>query len=167
MSRRIAIAALVTVWICVGATPVQATIAFVGTFQDWDVRTENTSGGRICAARALHPDLTDGDIFWSFNTALADGQPVGYLAFDPRFLPSGGSITVTIDDEESFVLSQAADGYVYAAQADENALFALMRQGLVMVAQINPFGSSGRTIPVSLLGFTRATDAAQAACSDG
>lgn len=166
MPRRFAIAALVTVWFCAGATSVQATVAFVGTFQDWDVRTSQTPDGRICAARALHPELGSGDIFWSFNTALSDTQPSGFLAMDPRFLPMGGTITVTIDDENSFSLIQAADGYVYSALGDDDDLLALMRQGLIMIVQIAPADHAAWSIPVSLLGFTRATDAAQAACAN-
>ena len=84
---------------------------------------------------------------------------------DPRFLPTGGTITVTIDGERSFSLAPAADGYAYSDPADDEALLTLMRDGLVMTVQIAGTGAPIRRIEVSLLGFTRATDAVRAACA--
>ena len=164
MGLRIAIVALVTVWVCAGARPTHATVTFVGTYQDWDVRAEERQNGTICAARSLHPELTSGDIFWAFNTAIVDDQPNGYLALDPRFLPTGGSVTITIDDEARFSLVQGADGYIYAALEDDSEIFSLMRNGLEMIVRISPRDQSTWELPVSLLGFTRASDAALAAC---
>ena len=165
VTRHISMAALVTVWMFVEVASAQASVAFIGTFQAWDVRVADTEDGRICAARALHPGLDQGEIFWAFNTALADSQPDGYLATDPRFLPTGGTIDVIVDDKIRVTLTPAEDGYAYATPAEDSALFPLMRAGLVMVVQVMPDGGPRQTIDVSLLGFTRATDAALAACS--
>ncbi|MEM7446154.1 MAG: hypothetical protein AAF414_22735 [Pseudomonadota bacterium] len=164
MRFRIAIIALVTVWVCSGTTPARASIAFIGTFGDWDVRTEDQAVGQICAARALHPELGLGDIFWAFNTASSASDPSGYLALDPRFLPNGGTASITIDGEVSFDLSQAADGYIYASPANDLEIFSLMRSGLDMLVEVSPNGEAVWNLEVSLLGFTRATDAARVAC---
>jgi len=165
MTRRIGLAALVFVWVCVGPARAQDAVVFVGTFQDWDVRTTQTPDGRICAARALHPEIGIGDILWAFNTARADNQPVGYLALDPRLLRAGDVIRVSIDDEQSFSLRPAADGYAYSEPADDISLYDLMREGLSMTVQIVAVDGSKRDIVVSLLGFTRATDAVRDACA--
>ena len=164
MTRRVTLAILVTAWFCVGSARAQDGVEFVGTFGSWDVRTAQTPNGQICAARALHPEIRFGDIFWAYNTALADSQPVGYLAIDPRLLSSGGDARATIDGEASFALSRAADGYAYSQPDDDERLFTLMREGLVMVVRLGGNGAEDE-IDVSLLGFTLATNAALAACN--
>ncbi|MEO1226319.1 MAG: hypothetical protein AAFX92_19030 [Pseudomonadota bacterium] len=161
MTRRVTLAILVTAWFCVGGARAQDGVEFVGTFGSWDVRTAQTPDGQICAARALHPEIRYGDILWAYNTARADSQPVGYLAIDPRLLSSSDGARATVDGEASFSLSQAADGYAYSEPDDDERLFTLMREGLVMVVRL---GGAGDEIEVSLLGFTLATNAALAAC---
>lgn len=163
MTRRVTLIVLVTAWFCIGNARAQDGVEFVGTFGSWDVRTAQTPDGQICAARALHPEIRFGEIFWAYNTALADGQPVGYLAIDPRLLSSSDRVQVTIDGEAGFSLSRAEDGYAYSQPEDDERLFTLMRQGLAMVVQF-PGDGADSAIDVSLIGFTRATDAALTVC---
>lgn len=139
---------------------------YLATYQNWEARRLVAEEGAapLCVARALHPAILDGDIFWVFNPAVADRLPGGYLAVDWRlfFRAEGGAAAV--DDTPAFVLRRGSDSAGYNRPEDADALIAAMRRGVEMRVRIDGADGQGREIAVSLLGFTRASEAAGRAC---
>lgn len=139
---------------------------YVATYQDWEVRrlAAEAGGAPLCAARALHPAVLEGEIFWVFNPDRADSLPHGYFTVDWRlfFRAEGGRIAIA--DGPDFALRQGRDRVGYNHPEEAGALLAALRAGLDMVVTIDGPDVVQRDLPVSLRGFTRATDAARRAC---
>ncbi|MEQ9812331.1 MAG: hypothetical protein RLO50_06090 [Azospirillaceae bacterium] len=138
---------------------------YIGTYGAWDVRATGPGGDRLCILRAIHDDIGQGDVFWTFAPDRADLFPHGYLAIDPRFLPLGGQVVVVVDDRDGpWPLAQAADGFAYSSAADSPAINEAFRRGLLAQFGISPSREPFDLVEISLLGFTAAAETARRAC---
>ena len=162
---RRALAATLLTLCCLGPSQMHADDSFLSIHANWEARVfAGATDRRRCAARALHPAISDGEIFWVFNTAHSERLPGGYLAVDRRLVGEGLGGRAVIDGAESFALRTAGDGVAYNRAADAAQLFEAMRRGLDLEVILDRGGGDRRVLVVSLRGFTRASAAARAAC---
>ena len=138
---------------------------YLGIFGSWEARVfQSEDEAQQCAARALHPALVDGDVLWIFNTASRDTLSDGYLAVDRRLGAGAGSAHIEIDDGQRYRLLRGHDLHFYNAARDGPAILSAMRRRLTLVLVLDAEGPQPISIPVSLIGFTRASTAARLAC---
>jgi len=161
------IVAAVLLAVGLAVAPARAEGEYVGTYRNWETRVyaaEGQTSGRRCAARAFHPAITEGEVFWVVNTARLDDRPLGYLAVDPRLMIDAAAARVRIDDGPIYLLDAAPDGWGYNRRDDAEVLFAGMREGLEMTVEVDRGDAPVRRLTLSLLGFTLASRAARQAC---
>lgn len=140
---------------------------YVGTFENWEVRVygaDSAEAPRRCAARAFHPAITEGEVFWVVNTGRLDARPLGYLAVDPRLMLDMAAARVSVDGGPERSLTVGPDGWGYNRQGAAAPLFEAMREGVEMTLVLEPESGEGRRLTVSLLGFTRASRVGREAC---
>ena len=160
-----ALAATLLTLCCLAQSRTRADDSFLSIHADWEARAFAAASERPrCAARALHPAMTDGEIFWVFNTEHRETLPHGYLSIDRRLVEEADGAQAVIDGEARFSLRFAEDRVAYSRPADAARLFEAMRRGLDMEVVIDRRDGQSRALALSLRGFTRASDAARAAC---
>ncbi len=139
--------------------------SYLGIFGNWEARVfQSEDDGRQCAARALHAALVDGDVLWVFNTASQSTLHDGYLAVDRRLGAGASSAHIEIDDGRHFPLLRGHDLHFYNAAADGPEILSAMQRRLALSLVLDMEGGQAVSIPVSLIGFTRASDTARLAC---
>ena len=143
--------------------------SYVGSYGNWEGHIYPISEDETrCAVRSVHPAIVEGEIHWVFNTLHADRLPDGFLAVDPRLLGRAASVSVVIDGRARFVLKRGRDGTGYSRDGDAAALLAAMRRGLAMQILVDDRdgdqAGDRRVLDVSLIGFTRGSDAVGAYC---
>ena len=139
--------------------------SYIGSYSDWEGHVYRIDASETrCALRAVHPAILDAEIYWVFNTRHADRLPHGFLAVDRRVADGARELVVVVDDRHRFTLRIGADGYGYSQDADAERLIAAMRRGIAMEITILRRTSAPQVLPVSLLGFTRGSNAARWAC---
>ena len=142
--------------------------SYIGSYSDWEAHVYRIDAGETrCALRALHPAILEAEIYWVFNTRHAERLPDGFLAVDRRVADGASQLAVIVDGEHRFALRLGADGHGYSLGSDAPRLMAALRRGLAMDVIIERRTSGRQVLPVSLLGFTRGTDAARKACYPG
>lgn len=143
-----------------------AEIGYLGLYGSWEAReyADPDDGTRQCAARAIHPQLVDGDVLWVFNTGARDRQPRGYLAVDRRLAGDAAAAWIDTDADDRFDLVRGNDLHLYNSPGDADALFAALVRGYAARVVLERTDGRRTEIPVSLIGFTRATDVLRAAC---
>lgn len=140
-------------------------VVLVGTYGDWDVRTYDMGNGeRRCAARAIHPQLIQGNLFWIFNTGNRDKLPEGYLSIDSGLLGNGARWELEIDGGDSYPLAPSIDGNAYNLPEETTALLAELRAHWRMTLVVSASDGTRQEVPVSLAGFSRAVDTARREC---
>ena len=138
---------------------------FLAFHSFWEARRfAAESGGSRCAVRAIHPAITQGEIFWIFNTDHRETLPHGYLSLDPRLGHRSAAGHAIIDGTERYLLKIGDDHSIYSRAEDAESLLAAMREGMQMSVILTPEQGERRELPLSLAGFTRASNAARAAC---
>lgn len=145
----------------------QDTGSYIGSFGNWEGHLYRIDVGETrCAIRALHPAILDAEIYWIFNTRLLDRLPDGFLAIDRRIADGAAEIAVIVDGEDRFALRIGDDGYGYSLRTDAVRLIAAMRRGIEMEVIVSRRTTGRQVLPVSLLGFTRGSNAARRACAN-
>lgn len=140
--------------------------SYIGSYLNWEGHVYRIDDSETrCAVRALHPAILDAEIYWIFNTRLRDRIPDGVLAVDRRIADGAAEIAVVVDGDQRFMLTIGDDGYGYSQGADADRLIRAMRRGIDMSVIVTRRTTGQQVLPVSLLGFTRGSDAARAACS--
>ena len=166
--RRSSIAAMVFVTLFVAGTLGHAQIGddtYLAFHSFWEARRYATEDGETrCAVRAIHPAITEGEIFWIFNTAHRNALPHGFLSLDPRFGLQHTAGHAIIDGADRFVLRIGGDHSIYNRAEDAESLLAAMRNGMEMSLILIREQGGRRELPLSLAGFTRASNAARTAC---
>ena len=138
---------------------------YLGIFGSWEARVfRSDDGSQQCAARALHTGLIQGDILWVFNTASRVTAAEGFLAVDRRLAAEARSASVEFDDGRRFELDRGNDLHFYNASANGAEILDAMERLLAMVLVLDRGTPEPAMIPVSLIGFTRASSAARLAC---
>ncbi len=161
----IAVIALLATTVPAGAPRAQDAGRYVGNYGSWEARAYTVDGSETrCAIRALHPAILEGEVFWIFNTRHAKALPDGYLAVDRRLAASAASVALVVDGEKSFELRTAEDGFAYNLAADAAELMRWLRRGIEMDVVLADNTGGRLVLPVSLIGFTRGSDAARAIC---
>ena len=135
-------------------------IAQTDNGQAWVSRQFQAPGGEtLCSAMLVDPTnaTLNTAVHWVFNDARRDALPTGYLSVHPD--AGVADTTIVVDGVRRFALAPGPDGFVYMDPADAAGLWAALRGGLA--AEIaGPAGG----LPISLIGFTAATNQARAAC---
>ena len=164
--RRFAIGlALILPLIAVASRGVAEDTDYLGIFGNWEARVfRSDDNAQQCAARALHQALVDGDVLWIFNTASRDTLGDGYLAVDRRLGAGARSAHIEIDDGRRFRLLRGHDLHFYNDEDDGPEILSAMRRRLALSLVLDAEGPQAVYIPVSLIGFTRASAAARLAC---
>ena len=138
---------------------------FLAVAQDWEARrlpdTDPASGR--CAARAYHPRLGAGEVMWIFDPAVMDAYPKGYLVVDRRLTTADAPVSAILENGRAIRLPFGHDLHAYSPSDDSPGLFESMRRDLVLTLVTGP-AADGQPMAISLLGFSRATDVAAAAC---
>lgn len=138
----------------------------LGAAGAWEARTaEVPEQGRRCLLWAIDPVIADGDVFWIFDPAHGEHLPDGFLVVDRRLAMGAAAVTLSVDQDSAVALQLADDLHFYSPTAESGALYRELRRGLL--AEITFVGDSAtadRTIRLSLVGFTRTSDMARAAC---
>ncbi len=144
----------------------QADDGFLGVSQDWEARrlSDDATAAPRCAARAYHPQLDAGEVLWVFDPGRTDPYPQGYLAVDRRLMAADATVTVILEDGRTLDLLRGHDRHAYSRPGDSPSLFESMRADLVLTLAIGAPSADGQRLSISLLGFSRATDMAKAAC---
>ena len=159
--------AILTLLVMLAAVPAaaQGGTSYIGSYSDWEGHVYRIDGAETrCALRAVHPAILEAEVYWIFNTRHRDRLPHGFLAVDSRVADGAHELEVVIDDLHRFPLRIGADGFGYSLDDDAARLIAAMRSGIAMEITIHRRTSADQTLPVSLLGFTRGSDAARRAC---
>ena len=139
--------------------------SYIGSYSDWEGHVYRIDGTETrCALRSVHPSILEAEIYWVFNTRHLDRLPHGFLAVDSRVADGAHRIEAVIDDLHRFSLRIGADGFAYSLDGDAARLIAAMRSGIAMKITIHRRTSASQILPISLLGFTRGSDAARRAC---
>ena len=140
--------------------------SYIGSYGNWEARVYRIDDSETrCAVRALHPAILDAEIYWVFNTRLVDRLPDGFLALDRRVADGAAEIVAVVDGKDRFTLRVGDDGHGYSLGADAARLIAAMRRGIDMEIVVSRRTTGLQILPVSLLGFTRGSDAARRACA--
>ena len=140
--------------------------SYAGSFGNWEAHIYRLEGGETrCALRALHPAILEAEVFWVFNTRHAARLPDGYLALDRRVADGAAGLAAVVDGGPAFALRIGEDGFGYNRDADAGRLIAAMRRGLSMAITVERRTAARQVLTVSLLGFTRGTDAMRRACA--
>ena len=139
--------------------------SYIGSYWNWEAHVYRLDGEETrCAVRALHPAILEAEIYWVFNTRHSQRLPDGFLAVDRRVADGASELAVVIDGGDRFALRVGSDGYGYSLDDDAARLLAAMRRGIEMDIVLRRRTTGERVIPVSLLGFTRGSNAARGAC---
>lgn len=147
------------------AAPAQDGGSYIGSFSNWEAHIYRIDEGETrCAVRSLHPAILDAEIYWIFNTRHFDRLPDGFLALDRRVADGAPDIAVVVDGEDRFALRVGEDGHGYSQGADAERLIDAMRRGIEMDVIVSRRTTGQQILPVSLLGFTRGSNAARRAC---
>ena len=138
---------------------------FLAVAQDWEARRlpDTDTGSGRCAARAYHPRLDAGEIMWVFDPGVMDAYPKGYLVVDRRLTTADASVSAILENGWSIRLPPGHDLHAYSPSGDSPGLFEAMRRDLTLTLVLGP-AAGGQPLAISLLGFSRATDVAAAAC---
>ncbi len=140
--------------------------SYIGSYSNWEAHIYRIDDAETrCAVRALHPAILDAEIYWVFNTRLFGQLPDGYLALDRRVADGAAKITAVVDSDREFELRVGDDGHGYSRAADAARLIDAMRRGITMEIVVSRRTTGQQILPVSLLGFTRGTNAARRACA--
>lgn len=163
--KMIAILAMVAGLIAAPPARAQDSGSYIGTYSDWEGHVYRIDGSETrCALRAVHPAILEAEIYWVFNTRLADQLPLGFLAVDRRVADGARELEAVIDGSERFALKIGSDGYGYSRDADAPRLLAAMRRGIAMEIIVRRRTAAPQVLPISLIGFTRGSNAARHAC---
>jgi hypothetical protein len=147
-------------------TPVQDGNSYIGSFTNWEAHIYRIDNQETrCAVRALHPAILDAEIYWVFNTRHFDRLPDGFLALDRRVADGAFEIAVVVDGKDRFALRVGDDGHGYSQGVDAERLIGAMRRGIAMEVVVTRRTTGQQILPVSLLGFTRGSNAARRACA--
>lgn len=139
--------------------------SYLGSYGDWEAHVYRIDPAEVrCALRALHPAIIEAEIYWIFNTRNADRLPDGFLAVDRRIADGASDLAVVVDGRDRFALKIGDDGHGYSLASDAGSLIAAMRRGLTMDVIVTRRTAGRRVLTVSLIGFTRGSEAARAAC---
>ncbi len=142
--------------------------SYIGSYSDWEGHVYRIDASETrCALRAVHPAILDAEVYWVFNTRHADRLPHGFLAVDRRVADGARELVAVVDDRQSFTLRIGADGYGYSQDGDAERLIAAMRRGIAMEITILRRTSAPQVLGISLLGFTRGSNATRQACDPG
>lgn len=171
-AKRVMLGLVAVVGLIATAAPAAAqsgSPGYVGSFGNWEGHIYPISEDETrCAVRSVHPAIVEGEIHWVFNTRHADRLPDGFLAVDPRLLGDAADVSVVVDDRARFALKRGRDGTGYSRDGDAAALLAAMRRGLEMQILIDARdgdrAGERRVLMVSLIGFSRGSDAVGAYC---
>lgn len=161
--------AILTMLVTLAATPAaaQGATSYIGSYSDWEGHVYRIDAAETrCALRSVHPAILDAEIYWVFNTRHRDRLPHGFLAVDNRVADGASELEVVIDGLHRFTLRIGADGFGYSRDDDAARLIAAMRSGIAMEITIRRRTEAPQILPISLLGFTRGSDAARRACSN-
>ncbi len=140
--------------------------SYIGSYSDWEGHVYRIDAVETrCALRAVHPSILEAEIYWVFNTRHADRLPNGFLAIDRRVADGARTLDAVIDGGERFELRVGDDGYGYSRDADAARLFAAMRRGIAMEVTIRRRTAAPQVFPISLIGFTRGSNATRRACA--
>ncbi|NNG04685.1 MAG: hypothetical protein HKM95_11360 [Inquilinus sp.] len=140
--------------------------SYIGSYGNWEAHVYPIAEDETrCAVRSLHPAIIEGEVHWVFNTRYADRLPDGFLAVEPRLMRQAVEAAVLIDDRARFALKRGQDGTGYSRDEDTATLLAAMRQGIEMDLLLIDDAGGRRLLPISLIGFRRASDAARSYCS--
>lgn len=162
------IAVLTLLAATVSSNPIRAQTAgsYIGSYSNWETHVYRIDDVETrCAVRALHPAILEAEIYWVFNTGLLDRLPDGFLAVDRRIADGAAELVVVVGGEDRFALRVGDDGHGYSHGADAARLIRAMRRGIEMTVVVTRRTTGQQVLPVSLLGFTRGSDAARAACA--
>lgn len=164
LSCRLAVAVVLLVSVSQAAAQTGSP-SYIGSFGLWEGHVYPISEDETrCAVRSLHSAIVEGEIHWVFNTRYADRLPDGFFAVDPRLMRDAAEASVVIDNRARFALKRGRDGTGYSRDEDAAALLAAMRRGIEMELLLIDAAGARRTLPVSLIGFRRGSDAARAYC---
>ena len=162
----VAMIALLTIALLTTPARAQQTSSYLGSYGNWEAHIYRIDELETrCAVRALHPAILDAEIYWVFNTRLVDRLPDGFLALDRRVADGAAEIVAVVDGKDRFPLRVGEDGHGYSLGADAARLIAAMRRGIDMEIVVSRRTTGQQTLPVSLLGFTRGSNAARRACA--
>lgn len=164
---RAAMLVLLAAWAAAGPSWAQGG-SYIGSYSDWEGHVYRIDATETrCALRAVHPAILEAEIYWVFNTRHAERLPHGFLAVDRRVADGARELEAVIDGRQRFTLRIGADGYGYSRDADGARLIAAMRRGTAMEVTIRRRTADPQVFPISLLGFTRGSNAARRACAGG
>ena len=162
------LAALVLAFICAWqpAGAQDGSGSYIGSYSDWEGHVFRLDAQETrCALRSVHPAILDAEIYWVFNTLYSDRLPNGYLAIDRRVADGARELEAVVDDRHRFMLRVGDDGYGYSRDEDAAEFIAAMRRGTSMVVTIRRRTEAPEILRVSLLGFTRGSNAIRRACT--
>lgn len=135
------------------------------TYGAWDVFVGVTDGEPTrCLARSIDAAAASFDIFWVYDTVVAERLPDGQLVADPRLLPFGGDARAIIDGAQTVDLVQGLDGFVRVSAENAAELAGAMREGIDMLVEADGDDGVRREVELSLLGFTAASEQAVRLC---
>ncbi len=164
--RQVAIGlALILPLVAAASRGIAEDTGYLGIFGSWETRVfQSEDNAQQCAARALHSALVNGDVLWVFNTASRDTLHDGYLAVDRRLVADARSAQIVFDDGRRFQLMRGHDLHFYNAAVDGPEILSAMERRLALSLVLDAQAPRAVSIPVSLIGFTRASGAARQAC---
>lgn len=142
----------------------------VATYRDWTVFTRELNGDLICYAVAEARDkqpksVNHGDVFMLVSTWRS-----GAAIEQPSFMTAGydmreGATPVARVGNEDWDMFVAGNEAFIADDRDEKALISAMKRGSELrVSAVSKRGTR-TSYEISLLGITKALDAARKACS--
>ncbi len=170
MLKRLAAAFAVLAIATTSAAAQQEPAQRVETIQDWSVYTANTAGGRICfaASQPVNTEPTevnrDAIYFMLTNYPLRGAVNEASIIIGYPF-EVDSTVTVTIDNDESFVFFTIDDGAWLQDLTQETALVVAMQRGIEMVVRGRSQRGTNTVDTYSLRGVTAAINRAAAECN--
>jgi hypothetical protein len=152
-----------------GATAQQEAAERVATFNDWSVYVAETNNGTVCFA-VSQPQNTDptgvdrGGIYF-----MLSNWPQGDIRNEASIfmgypLEAESTVSVTIDNDESFTFLTRDDGAWLSDLGQDNDLIVAIQRGLEMVVRGRSQRGTNTTDTYSLRGATAAINGAIQEC---
>jgi hypothetical protein len=167
MLKRIATFALIALF--ASAAAAQQAAERVDTFSDWSVYVANSANGRVCFALSQPVETAPTGVNRDAIYFMLSTWPIGNIT-NEAFIVIGypfaneSTVTVTIDDTDTFEFFTFDDGAWLRDLTQEDALVVAMQRGIEMVVRGRSQRGTDTTDRYSLRGVTAAINRVAQEC---